>query len=92
MNDWLETCKQQTIIYDEHGNHSTWYALPDSQLIIDSFHFPSTDGRLQVFDYRSYTAFQNKVMATAKPVYRFLLEDSADVSAGVQGTIEFPQT
>ena len=92
MNDWLETCKQQTIIYDEHGNHSTWYALPDSQLIIDSFHFPSTDGRLQVFDYRSYTAFQNKVMATAKPVYRFLLEDSADVSAWLQGTIDFPQT
>jgi len=92
MNDWLETCKQQTIIYDEHGNHSTWYALPDSQLIIDSFHFPSTDGRLHVFDYRSYTAFQNKVMATGKPVYRFLLEDSADVSAWLHETIDFPQT
>ncbi len=92
MNDWLETYKQETIIYDEYDNHSTWYVLPDSQLIIDSFHFPSTDGRLQVFDYRSYTAFQNKVMATAKPVYRCLLEDSADVSAWLHGTIEFSQT
>lgn len=92
MTEWLETYKQETIIYDEHGNHSTWYALPESHLIVDSFHFPSPDGRLQVFDYRSYTTFQNKVMAEGKPVYRCLLEDSKEASAWLHGNIEFSQT
>ena len=93
LSQWLEEHRaerQDTYAYDEE-NYSIWYQLVDTQLIIDCFHFE--DKILNVFDYRTYTSYQNRIMQSGVSVYRFLLEDVLDqADVWLTGEIEFSPT
>ncbi|MDY0287338.1 MAG: DEAD/DEAH box helicase [Sphaerochaeta sp.] len=90
-DQWLEqlgaVLKEQRH-YDTQ-NQSSWYETEACHIIVDSFCFdPSAKA---IFSYELYTSFQNKVMQTAKPVYRFLVdEDQQDILPWIEKTIEFP--
>ncbi len=88
---WLErlgaVLKEQRH-YDTQ-NQSFWYETEGCHLILDSFCFSS--GTNPIFSYELYTSFQNRVMQTGKPVYRFLVDDDPeDILPWVENTIEFP--
>lgn len=70
-------------------NQSSWYETEDCNIIVDTFCFSPTGN--PIFSYELYTSFQNQVMQTDKPVYRFLLDDKQqDILAWVERTIIFP--
>lgn len=93
LSQWLEdqeAIREDMYFYDEE-NYSLLYKLPKARLIIDCFHFDTQ--LLDVFDYRTYTSFQNRIMQKGLPVYRFLIEENpTEVEAWLTGSVEFSNT
>ncbi|NCC65222.1 MAG: DEAD/DEAH box helicase, partial [Spirochaetia bacterium] len=93
INEWLnkhDAKISDTISYDTE-NKSVCYSFSYANVIIDAFYFD--DHLLDVFDYRTYTSFQNRIMQKGLPVYRFLIEENpTEVDAWLTGSVEFSST
>ncbi|HKM05355.1 MAG TPA: DEAD/DEAH box helicase [Sphaerochaeta sp.] len=69
-------------------NQSIWYETEACHLIFDTFCFSSGN---PIFSYELYTSFQNRVMQTKKPVYRFLIDDEQQsILPWIENSIDFP--
>ena len=69
-------------------NQSIWYETEGCHLIFDTFCFSSGN---PIFSYELYTSFQNRVMQTKKPVYRFLIDDEQQsILPWIENSIDFP--
>ncbi|MDY0287320.1 MAG: hypothetical protein RBR15_00680 [Sphaerochaeta sp.] len=91
QDQWLEqlgAVLSEQRQYDTQ-NQSSWYEAEACHIILDSFCFTPVSN--PIFSYELYTSFQNRVMRTGKPVYRFLVDDDQQgMLPWIENTIEFP--